>query len=86
MVLLDFMKSDSVRTIGYLLLGPCPALFPTLVICRCFMTVIALLARCYLTMDARSRLMLLGRNFSRTAMHLPRVNNHAVKTPVQGYT
>ena len=46
---------------------------------------IALLARCYLTMDARSRPMLLGRNFSRTAMHLPRVNN-PVRTPAPGYT
>ena len=46
---------------------------------------IALLARCYFTMDARSRLMLLGRNISRTAMHLPRVNN-PVRTPAPGYT
>ena len=47
--------------------------------------VIALLARCYLTMDARSRLMLLGHNFSRTAMHLPDVNN-PVRTLAPGYT
>ena len=46
---------------------------------------IALLARCNLTMDARSRLMLLGCNFSCTDMHLPRVNN-PVRTPAPGYT
>ena len=68
--------------------APPPPPFPTLVIYVDDIrpnVEIALLARCYLTMDSRSRLMLLRGNFSRTAMHLPRVNN-PVRTPAPGYT